>query len=135
MALLQHYFQAQDHTTSFGEFVLQSRSQQTSAENASDFEESSNGKSNGVASQVREVCRVLANGRDNTRIRIADLRDRIGVERNVLDATLLDMERSGELSLYELNDPREIQDSDRDAALQTSSGNPRHVVYFGGQAS
>jgi hypothetical protein len=135
LGLLQKYFETQDHTTSFGEFVLQSRSQKPDNGPARGDGTSSEGPTNGVAGQVREACRALANGRTNSRIRLADLRQRVRVERTNLDETLLNMERSGELSLYELNDPREIQDSDRDAALRNSAGNPRHVVYFGGQAS
>lgn len=135
LGLLQRYFEAQDQTASFGEFVLQSRSQKRAAEPASGHGYDRDGQSDRIASQVRKACRDLANGRDNSRIRLSELRDRVRVERHVLDQTLFDMERSGELSLYELNDPREIQDSDRDAALRTSTGNPRHVVYFGGQAS
>jgi hypothetical protein len=134
LGLLQRYFEVQDHTTSFGEFVLQSHAPKPTAHAAGD----ANGKdarANGIASQVRAACHALADGRENTRIRLADLRHRVRAERQQLDEALLDMERSGELSLYELNDPRDIQEADREAALRTSAGNPRHVVYFGGQAS
>lgn len=135
LALLKDYFESQNQTSSFGEFVLQARSKR--AMTASPSEASArDGHSNGVADQIRHACLDLAQGRENARVRLADLRRRLAaVDRRTLDQALLQMERAGELSLYELNDPREIGDTDRDAVLRTAAGNERHVVYFGGLAS
>jgi hypothetical protein len=48
---------------------------------------------------------------------------------------LLAMSEAGELTLYKLDNPREILAEDREAAIMTSTGDERHILYFGGLAS
>ena len=81
---------------------------------------------------IRKASLKLGEGKTNVRVRIADLGKELKVSKEELDKTLLEMERSGELSLYPLDDPRQIRQEDIDAALKTSTGNERHLVYFGG---
>jgi len=85
-----------------------------------------------LADRVADACMKLSHGQANTRVRLADLRQRISdVPRQHLDQTLLSMSREGKLALYRLDDPREIGPEDHQAALHTASGEPRHIVYFG----
>ncbi len=78
----------------------------------------------------------ISKGRNNVRVRIADLRHVLeSIPRLKLDQALLDMASSGKASLYRLDNPAEIQAEDRDAVLLTPSGEERHVVYVGGRGS
>ncbi len=78
----------------------------------------------------------ISKGRNNVRVRIADLRHVLeSIPRLKLDQALLDMASSGKASLYRLDNPAEIQAEDRDAVLLTPSGEERHVVYLGGRGS
>jgi hypothetical protein len=64
------------------------------------------------------------------RLRLSRLRNRLSeVPRDAVDRALLEMQRSGALVLYPLDDPREISDDDRRAAIDLL-GNPRHILYM-----
>ena len=77
----------------------------------------------------------LAGGREDVRIRLADLRDALPeVSRKSLDAGLEKLALEGRASLFELNNPYEINDRDRDAVLLTPTGQRRHLIYLGGGA-
>jgi hypothetical protein len=90
----------------------------------------------GLDRQIETAYLSLSEGKPNVRVRLADLRDALsGVPREDLDATLLNMATSGEVSLYRLDNPLEISPRDRDAILRTPSGEERHVVYLGGRGS
>lgn len=77
----------------------------------------------------------LTDGRMNAHVRLADLRERVSADRSRLDETLLALEKSGELSLLPLDDPRAIGQRDTDAVLYTAAGNPRHIIYYQGSPS
>lgn len=84
---------------------------------------------------IANACQKLGNGRENVRIRLAELRAELNSPRAELDAALRAMERDGSLSLYPLDNPQEITAADREAAIVTFTGHKRHILYFGGRAS
>lgn len=132
LKLLADYFSAQDHTKSFGQFVLQARQRKpeaaTTKETPMDAEQPAD-----LTERIRSACLRLGHGQRNVRVRLADLRRNIDAERSVLEAKLLQMERDGELSMYPLDNPQEIGPEDRDAVLLTNTGNERHVIYYQGK--
>ncbi len=81
---------------------------------------------------VREVYFGLSGGRSNIRIRLSELRNGLqGVPRPDLDSILLRMQGDGLLSLYGLDDPKEIRIEDEQAAINIA-GFEKHIVYLGG---
>jgi hypothetical protein len=136
LKLLADYFAAQDHTTSFGQFVLQSRRRKpetiTEAATAPEPPIAAQQPAD-LAERIRSACLQLGHGQRNVRIRLADLRRSLGAERSVLDAKLLELESGGELSIYPLDDPQEIGPDDREAVLTTATGSERHVIYYQGK--
>lgn len=86
--------------------------------------------------QVSRAYLALSGGRENVRVRIADLRDRLSsTPRARLDQALLAMASAGKASLYRLDNPAEIRAEDRDAVLRTPTGEDRHIIYLGGRGS
>lgn len=84
-----------------------------------------------------EVKGTLENMPKGERIRIKDLRAQIDSSHshgNVTEA-LWRLANEGKLSMYRLDDPREITQKDRDAAVRTGSGEEKHILYYGGQGS
>ncbi len=85
-----------------------------------------------LADRVADACMKLSRGQANARVRLSDLRRRLAdVDRHDLDQVLLHMSRDRKLSLYRLDNPREVGPEDEAAAVHTASGEPRHIVYFG----
>ena len=82
--------------------------------------------------RVYAACRQLVgDGIYGVRIRLADLRSQLrDVPRFELDRTLKDLELAETAALYPLDDPREIRAEDEDAALSTSTGAKRHILYL-----
>jgi hypothetical protein len=81
---------------------------------------------------VREVYFSLSGGRPNVRIRLSELRKGLqGVSCADLDSILLGMQANGLLSLYGLDDPKEIRIEDEQAAINIA-GFEKHIVYLGG---
>jgi hypothetical protein len=80
--------------------------------------------------RIRAEYRSLAGGAFNKRVLLKDLRDRLSdVSREALDGALLRMAREEGTSLVELDNRREIQPSDRTAAIQIG-GEPRHILWI-----
>lgn len=89
-----------------------------------------------LKARVTAAYHKLSSGRSNARVRIADLRRALeSIPRSTFDAALLDLATTGEASLFRLDDPLEIHDSDREGLLRTPTGEERHVVYLGGRGS
>jgi len=85
-----------------------------------------------LADRIRNAYLEHAGGRWNTRVRLHRLRSNLAdVPRETLDRALLELERSGRLVLYPLEDPREIETRDEQAAIEIG-GAPSHVVYMEG---
>jgi hypothetical protein len=86
--------------------------------------------------RIRAACLELGGGREAVRIRIADLRKRLAdVPGDKLTEGLRQLSRSRELTLYPLDDPRQITPDDEAAAILSSTGVPQHILYYGGIAS
>lgn len=80
--------------------------------------------------RIRQTLWELAGGRTKARVRLAELRERLGgVPRQELDSLLLEMQDNGRLVLYPLDNPVELTAADRGAALLVGQ-NPRHLVYL-----
>jgi hypothetical protein len=129
LTILKRYFENQPHAASFGQLIQQARARQAAGGQEAvpppDLEQA-----------IARACLEIANGREGVRVRLADLRPRLGtVPRETLDQKLLEMEQHGKLSLYRLDNPQEISAEDRAAVLHTAAGSERHLVYFGGQGS
>lgn len=74
-------------------------------------------------------------GGEMKRIHIADLHKMLPQHTpEEINAALLAMSDADELSLYKLDNPREIRPEDESAAIRTTSGQPRHIFWFGGQS-
>ena len=133
LRLLKSYFENQTNTASLGQFIQQARAKHE-APAAAPAE--GNGHAGDLEQTIRSACLELGQGRENVRIRLADLRSRLReVSESALDGTLLEMERAGQLSLYGLDNPQEIRPEDRQAVIRTATGHERHILYFGGRAS
>lgn len=127
---LKNYFETHEQTPTLGKFIQQSGSRTRAPS------QSGHGQASHLEEQLSCLCRELGNGRGNVRIRLADVRDRLpNVPRETLDELLLQMQRDGKLSLYSLDNPAEISSADHQAALRLSTGNVRHILYFGGTGS
>jgi hypothetical protein len=86
--------------------------------------------------RIRAACLELGGGREAVRIRIADLRKRLAdVPSDLLSEELRELSRRRELTLYPLDDPRQITPEDEAAAIHSSTGVPQHILYYGGIAS
>jgi hypothetical protein len=89
-----------------------------------------------LAPRLRDAIRDVAGGREAVRVRLSDLRKRFpGVPPDELTAAILNLSRRDELALYPFDDPRQIKDADRAAAIESSTGVPQHILYFGGISS
>lgn len=83
-----------------------------------------------LTEQIGSAYFKLTGGHWNVRVRLADLRQALpAVPRTILDAALLDLARGERLALYPLDDPLEIGDADRAAAIERF-GQRLHLVYM-----
>lgn len=86
-----------------------------------------------VRGRIRDAYGKLAEGKWNTRVRLADLRDALpDIAGEDLDRALLGMEGDGAVVLFPLDNPQEIRPEDERAALRNAAGFPRHVMYMEG---
>lgn len=86
--------------------------------------------------RIRAACLELGGGREAVRIRIADLRKRLAdISADALNEGVRELSRRRELTLYPLDDPRQITPDDELAAIHSSTGVPQHILYYGGIAS
>lgn len=85
---------------------------------------------------IENAYRRITHGHENTRVRLAELRREIpGIDRDELDRALIEMADQGAIALYPLENPLEVGDDDRTAALYVPSGHVRHILYLGGRSS
>lgn len=85
---------------------------------------------------IEDAYRRITHNQENIRVRLADLRREIpAIDRDELDRALIDMADKGRVALYPLENPLEIGDDDRTAALYVPSGHVRHIVYLGERSS
>ena len=84
----------------------------------------------GLPQRIRDAYLRTSGGQWNIRVRLADLRAALSdVPRATLDDTLLSLGREQRLALYPLDNPREISDADRSAAINVV-GQVFHIVYM-----
>ena len=87
----------------------------------------------GLGARIRAACLELGGGREAVRVRLADLRRRlVDVPADELTAGVRELSRRGELTLYPLDDPRQITPDDEAAAIRSSTDVPQHILYYGG---
>jgi hypothetical protein len=90
------------------------------------------GSSIALEDQITKVYLDATGGVWNQRVRLSELRRRLGdVAKEALDAALLKMQRASKLVLFRFDNQREITDADREAALFVG-GEPRHLLHMGG---
>lgn len=88
------------------------------------------GTTRDLASRIRATCLELGRGAVRTRVRLRELRARMpDVARERLDHELVELQNSGALVLYRIDDPTDIQPADERAALLIA-GAPRHILYL-----
>lgn len=123
--LLAAYFRQQDNCSSIAEMILIS---QKSVDHQTELNPECQ-----LRQAIEKVCLDVAGGRENVRVRLADLRPQLSeFSREEVDEELRSLERTGRLSIWQLNDPMEITAADKEAALITAGGNQSHIVYYGG---
>lgn len=128
LQILGDYFTQQDQCCSLGDLVVQARKKQGISEILRPADDD-----RPLRERIREVCRAITGGAEGVRIRLADVRTRMtNVETEQLNAMLLQMEREGSISLYRLDNPEEITEADKAAALVTVGGTENHILYEGG---
>jgi hypothetical protein len=127
--ILDRYFSQQNHCCSLGDLVNQSKP----AESKPVVTTASPVIGQPLKDRVRETCRAITEGAEGVRIRLADVRSRLSdVAPEELNSILLQMEREGAISLYRLDNPEEITEADKAAALVTVGGTENHILYEGG---
>ena len=84
-----------------------------------------------IRQRIRDAAYKAAGNRWDARVRLADLREALpDMPREQLDELLREMEAAGELTLYRLDDPAEIKDRDKQAAMTLVGGDKRHIFYM-----
>jgi hypothetical protein len=83
-----------------------------------------------IDQQVLSAYEAVTKGEYGVRVYLAALRSKLnGTPAEQLDDELLRMELAGRVTLYPLDNPQEIRPEDRQAALNNSVGEPRHILY------
>jgi hypothetical protein len=129
LRILSGFFSQQDSCCSLGDLVNQSKT----AESKPVVTPASLVIAPSLKDRVRETCRAITGGAEGVRIRLADVRSRLtDVAPEEMNSILLQMEREGAISLYRLDNPEEITEADKAAALVTVGGTENHILYEGG---
>ncbi|WP_454647670.1 hypothetical protein [Bradyrhizobium liaoningense] len=82
-----------------------------------------------IREQIRAAYREAAGGFDR-RLLLRNLRPRLaGIDRELIDSTLLRMVREGEASLMQLDYRPDVTDDDRAASIQIGN-EPRHIIWI-----
>lgn len=90
----------------------------------------------GLARRIEKAYYKLSKGESNVRVYLSDLRGELSdVPRKRLDSALRGLAGRGKGALYRLDVPWEITPARRAGTLYTRSGEPRHILYYGGKGS
>ena len=90
----------------------------------------SDDEASSLAAKIEAACLALGGGARKARIRLSALRQRLSsVERNALDAALLELQVQGRLVLYRDDNSAALTNDDHGAALIVGDA-PRHLVYL-----
>lgn len=133
-ALLQRLkvlFERQSAVASLADFIVNSSPETASSSAPPTGNEVT--PSPGLDTRIRAACLELGGGREAVRVRLADLRKRLAdVPPDELTAGVRELSRRGELTLYPLDDPRQVTPDDEAAAIRSSTDVPQHILYYGG---
>lgn len=133
LQVLHQFFASQNHCSSLGDLVLQAQAARPQPAAELPVAAAPSAQRAQLWTRVQQACRRLTGGRQNVRIRIAELREQLAdLPRSDVDSVLLEMQREGALSLWRLDNPQEVTDADRQAALVTAGGAENHILYEGG---
>ncbi|MEM1296353.1 MAG: hypothetical protein AAGH89_13380 [Verrucomicrobiota bacterium] len=89
----------------------------------------------GLEEAIRGAYQKLSQGRRNVRVRLADLRESLGKPKHMVDDVLSRMIKGKQLTLLRMDDPKKVEEADRQAAFKTPSGTELHLIYWGGGPS
>ena len=99
---------------------------------STDSRERANVSSGELADEIQEAYAKVSEGRYNVRVRLSELREHLDeFSRADIDRVLGEMELDESLVLMEIDDPQDIEDEDRKAAVDVG-GQKRHIVYMKG---
>lgn len=130
LQILDRFFRSQDDCSSLCDLIAQV---QTSSIASSVVED---GVTPLLRHAIERACHQLTGGRNEVRIRLADLRDLLSdYSRDDVDAELRGMEQAGILRTWQLDNAAEITAADREAALVSAVGSEKHIVYYGSTQS
>ena len=88
-----------------------------------------------VFARVREALKGKLGG-EGKRILLKDVRKHFSdISHETMTDALRQLSRNKEISLMHMDDPRQIKQEDVDAAIHSSTGDPNHLLYFGGHHS
>jgi len=94
-------------------------------------EQVASGSSEELRTSIQQAYQQLSNGKWNVRVRLADLRAALpSIDRSALDNELLKMQREDLLALYSNDDPLDVTEADRGAAIDIA-GEQRTLIYMG----
>lgn len=89
-----------------------------------------------ISNDLLKACQELSQDQPNVRIRLKDLRPFLTqYSRTEVDAVLTDLQQQGRLQLWRLDDPSEMTDLDREAAITSEIGTEQHIIYLEGVLS
>ncbi len=119
---LQVIFERQSGVASLADFIVSSAPSENAAVPNTNLD-----------ARIRAACLELGGGREAVRVRLADLRRRLAdVPADELTTGVRELSRRGELTLYPLDDPRQVTPDDEAAAIHSSTDVPQHILYYGG---
>lgn len=93
------------------------------------------GAERGIEESIKRAYKELSKGKRSVRVRLSELREFLKRPKDVVDSALGKMMQSKQLTLFRLDDPKEVKAADREAAYRTPSGTELHLVYLGGAPS
>lgn len=80
---------------------------------------------------ITRACERLQSAAGSPRLRIADVRAELPlIPRAVFDEAIQALEAAGDVALYRIDNPMDLQPADREAELRTATGQPRHLAYL-----
>ncbi len=120
---LKEYLQCND--ISLAEFLRPQEKETTDLDEISETSED-------LEKRIREAYSKISGGRDDTRVRLSELRQYLGdISRTEIDKILSVMQQAGKLTLMPLDNPQEIHPEDEKAAIDLG-GPKRHILYMKG---
>ena len=131
LQILDRFFKSQDECPSLCDLLAKTQTPPT-APDATDADSAQPS----LRQAIESVCVRLTDGRNEVRVRLADLRDGLtDYSRDDVDAELRSMEQAGLLRTWQLDNAAELTAADREAALISAVGSEKHILYYGSTQS